>query len=288
MADVIMKAKPLVDELVDHIHQRVNTLYEHGVYPKLGILRVGAREDDLSYERTALRRAELLGLEAEVFEMPEDVTQEAMLEKIAQINADDGIHGCLMFRPLPKHLDEQPLCDALLRGKDIDGTSRASMADIYGDVPCFCPSTAEACIRLLNYYDIPVEGKSVVIVGRSLVIGKPVAMMLLRRNATVTMCHSRTKNLPEVMRAADIVICATGRAKAYGANCFAPGQTVIDVGINFADGKLCGDVDYDAVEPIVHAITPVPGGTGSVTTNTTLEHVVVAAEIAAGLRPSMN
>lgn len=288
MAEIIMKAKPVVDELVEHIEARIDVLHKKGFSPKLGILRVGAREDDLSYERMALRRAEVLGIEAEVFEMPEDVTQEQMFEKIAQINADDSIHGCLMFRPLPPHLEEQPLCDALLRGKDIDANSRESLADIYGDIPCFCPSTAEACIRLLNFYKIPIAGKKVVVVGRSLVIGKPVAMMLLRRNATVTMCHSRTEDLPATMRAADIVICATGRAKAYGPECFAPGQTVIDVGINFADGKMCGDVDFDAVEPIVHAITPVPGGTGSVTTNTTLEHVVVAAEIAAGIRPSMN
>ncbi|MDO5334998.1 MAG: tetrahydrofolate dehydrogenase/cyclohydrolase catalytic domain-containing protein [Coriobacteriia bacterium] len=284
MADIIMRAKPVVDEMARDIETRIAQLAEKGITPKLAILRVGAREDDLSYERTALRRAEALGIDAQVFALPSHASERQVLNQVEAINDDDSIHGCLMFRPLPKHINEQGVCDALDGRKDIDGISSKCMSDIYSDIPCFCPATAEACIRLLRHYDISLSGKSVVVVGRSLVIGKPVSMMLLRRNATVTMCHSHTKNLPEVMRAADVVICATGRAKAYGAECFAPGQTVIDVGINFADGKLCGDVDYDVVEPIVHAITPVPGGTGSVTTNTTMEHVVVAAEVAAGIR----
>lgn len=284
MADIIMRAKPAVAEMSEDIKARVEALKEKGVSPKLAILRLGAREDDLSYERTALRRAEALGVETQVFELPADASQEDVLAQVEAINSDDAIHGCLMFRPLPKHIDEQLVCDSLSAAKDIDGISSKSMAGIYSDAPCFAPATAEACMRLLDYYGVELEGKKVVVVGRSLVIGKPVSMMLLRRNATVTMCHSRTKNLPEVMRSADVVVCATGRAKAYGAECFAPGQTVIDVGINFQDGSLCGDVDYEAVEPIVAAITPVPGGTGSVTTNTTMEHVVRAAETAAGIR----
>lgn len=284
MADIIMRAKPAVAEMSEDIKARVEALKEKGVSPKLAILRLGAREDDLSYERTALRRAEALGVETQVFELSADASQEDVLAQVEAINSDDAIHGCLMFRPLPKHIDEQLVCDALSASKDIDGISSKSMAGIYSDASCFAPATAEACMRLLDYYGVELEGKKVVVVGRSLVIGKPVSMMLLRRNATVTMCHSRTKNLPEVMRSADVVVCATGRAKAYGAECFAPGQTVIDVGINFQDGALCGDVDYDAVEPIVRAITPVPGGTGSVTTNTTMEHVVRAAEVAAGIR----
>lgn len=284
MADIIMRAKPAVAEMSEDIKARVEVLKEKGVSPKLAILRLGAREDDLSYERTALRRAEALGVETQVFELPADSSQEDVLAQVEAINSDGAIHGCLMFRPLPKHIDEQLVCDTLSAAKDIDGISSKSMAGIYSDAACFAPATAEACMRLLDYYGVELEGKKVVVVGRSLVIGKPVSMMLLRRNATVTMCHSRTKNLPEVMRSADVVVCATGRAKAYGAECFAPGQTVIDVGINFQDGSLCGDVDYEAVEPIVAAITPVPGGTGSVTTNTTMEHVVRAAETAAGIR----
>lgn len=284
MADIIMRAKPAVAEMSEDIKARVEALKEKGTAPKLAILRLGAREDDLSYERTALRRAEALGVQTQVFELAADASQDEVLAQVEAINADDSIHGCLMFRPLPKHIDEQAVCDALSAAKDIDGISSKSMAGIYSDASCFAPATAEACMRLLDYYDVELEGKKVVVVGRSLVIGKPVSMMLLRRNATVTMCHSRTKDLPAVMREADVVVCATGRAKAYGAECFAPGQTVIDVGINFQDGALCGDVDYDAVEPIVHAITPVPGGTGSVTTNTTMEHVVRAAEVAVGIR----
>lgn len=283
MSNIIMKAKAVTDAMAENMAGRIAALKAAGVDPTLAILRVGARPDDLSYERTAIKRADTLGITARVIEMPEDATQEAMLAQIQAINEDASIHGCLMFRPLPKHLDEQALCDALAVEKDVDGISMASMAGIYSGADCFAPCTAEACIKMLDHYGVELQGKRVVVAGRSLVIGKPVSMLLMARNATVTTCHSRTVDLPGTMRDAEIVVCATGRAKAYGADCFAPGQTVIDVGINFADGKLCGDVDYDAVEPIVDAITPVPGGIGSVTTSTTMEHVVIAAEKAAGL-----
>lgn len=185
-----------------------------------------------------------------------------------------------MFRPLPSEMEDKLVCDELAMAKDIDGVSTASLGAVFTDAKeGFAPSTAEACVRALDFYDIPVEGKHVVVVGRSLVVGKPVAMLLLRRNASVTICHSRTEDLPKIMRTADIVICATGRARAFDASCFREGQTVLDVGINFdKDGNLCGDVDYESVEPVVDAITPVPGGLGSVTTSITMEHTVSAAE----------
>ena len=177
-------------------------------------------------------------------------------------------------------MEDKLVCDELAMAKDIDGVSTASLGAVFTDAKeGFAPSTAEACVRALDFYDIPVEGKHVVVVGRSLVVGKPVAMLLLRRNASVTICHSRTEDLPKIMRTADIVICATGRARAFDASYFREGQTVLDVGINFdKDGNLCGDVDYESVEPVVDAITPVPGGLGSVTTSITMEHTVSAAE----------
>ena len=283
MSEIVMKSKPVTDAMAQDMAGRIEALKNKGVEPTLAILRVGARPDDLSYERTACKRADTLGITTRIIEMPEDVSQEAMLSQIQAINEDDTIHGCLMFRPLPKHLNEQEICDALAVEKDVDGSSAASMAGVYSGAECFAPCTAEACIKMLDHYGIELSGKRVVVAGRSLVIGKPVAMLLMARNATVTVCHSRTVDLPGTMRDAEVVICATGRAKAYGADCFSAGQTVVDVGINFADGKICGDVDYDAVEPIVANITPVPGGIGSVTTSTTMEHVVTAAERAAGL-----
>ncbi len=277
---LILKSKPVIDEMAIQMLPRVNALKERGVEPTLAIVRVGKRPDDLSYERTAIKRANSLGIATRVFELDEFVTQFELRAQIQRINRDTSLHGCLLFRPLPDFMDEKRICDELVMKKDIDGISTASLGAVFTDsVEGFAPCTAVACTKTLDYYHLPIEGKHVVVVGRSLVIGKPVAMLLLKRNASVTICHSRTDNLADIMRSADIVICATGRARAYGAACFKSGQVVLDVGINFdTKGVLCGDVNYDEVEPIVAAITPVPGGIGSVTTSTTMEHVLIAAE----------
>lgn len=277
----LLTGKEVVASMKDDLLARVEALAARGVVPTLAIVRMGERPDDLSYERTAIKRAEGLGIAVRLFALAADATEAELEAVITQVNADDSIHGCLMFRPLPAHIDEMRICDMLAPEKDIDGISKASLAGVFTDEPHgFPPATAQACLEILDHYGIPVEGKHVVVVGRSLVIGKPVAMMLLGRNASVTVCHSKTEDLVFLTRLADIVICATGRARAYGAVYFSPGQTVLDVGINFdADGNLCGDVDFDAVEPFVGAITPVPGGLGSVTTSATLSHVVRAAEL---------
>lgn len=277
----LLTGKEVVASMKDDLLARVEALISRGVVPTLAIVRMGERPDDLSYERTAIKRAEGLGIAVRLFALAADATEAELEAVVKRVNADDSIHGCLMFRPLPAHIDEMRICDMLAPEKDIDGISKASLAGVFTDEPHgFPPATAQACLEILDYYGIPVEGKHVVVVGRSLVIGKPVAMMLLGRNASVTVCHSKTEDLVFLTRLADIVICATGRARAYGAVYFSPGQTVLDVGINFdADGNLCGDVDFDAVEPFVGAITPVPGGLGSVTTSATLSHVVRAAEL---------
>lgn len=276
----VLHSKPVTDAIAADLAHRVERLHILSIDPTLAIVRVGARPDDLSYERTACKRAKALGLSTRVFELPETVSQEKLLLQIRRINADSNIHGCLVFRPLPEGMEDKLVCDELAMAKDVDGVSTASLGAVFTDAKeGFAPCTAEACVKALDFYEIPIEGKHVVVVGRSLVVGKPVAMLLLRRNASVTICHSRTADLAKVMRTADIVICATGRPRAFGPECFREGQTVLDVGINFdKDGKLCGDVDFDAVAPIVDAITPVPGGLGSVTTSVTMEHTVSAAE----------
>ena len=276
----ILHSKPVTDAIAADLEHRVERLHILGIDPTLAIVRVGSRPDDLSYERTANRRAKALGLSTCVYEMDEKVSQERLLLQIRRINADSSVHGCLIFRPLPSSMEDKLVCDELAMGKDVDGVSTASLGAVFTDAnEGFAPCTAEACVKTLDFYEIPIEGKHVVVVGRSLVVGKPVAMLLLRRNASVTICHSRTNDLAEIMRTADIVICATGRARAYDASYFRPGQTVLDVGINFdTEGNLCGDVDYDSVAPIVDAITPGPGGLGSVTTSITMEHTVFAAE----------
>lgn len=276
----VLKSKPVTDAIADDLAHRVERLKILGIDPTLAIVRVGSRADDLSYERTACRRAQTLGLSTRVFDLDEKVSQEKILLQLRRINSDSAIHGCLVFRPLPDGMEDKLICDELAMAKDVDGVSTASLGAVFTDAnEGFAPCTAEACVKTLDFYEIPIEGRHVVVVGRSLVVGKPVAMLLLRRNASVTICHSRTADLAEIMRTADIVICATGRPRAYDASYFKPGQTVLDVGINFdKDGVLCGDVDYDSVAPIVDAITPVPGGLGSVTTSITMEHTVTAAE----------
>lgn len=277
---ILLQGKKAVERLAASMGPRIDALGAAGVTPTLAIVRMGERPDDLSYERTACKRAETLGVSVRSIVLDEQATQEALEAALAQVNADESIHGCLLFRPLPSHIDEVRACEALDARKDVDGITLASLAAVFTDGDAgFPPCTAAACLELLDCYDIPVQGKHIVVVGRSLVVGKPVSLMLLRRNATVTMCHSRSEDLAGLCRAADIVICATGRARAFNALYFAPGQTVLDVGINFDEaGKLCGDVDFAAVEPLVGSITPVPGGIGTVTTSLTMLHTVRAAE----------
>lgn len=271
--------KEVTAALNEKIKANVAALQEKGITPTLGIVRVGEREDDLSYERGAVKRCETLGVACEKFLLPADVSQERLMEVIDQVNTDDRIHGVLIFRPLPKHLDEAAVIRALAPEKDVDGITDGSMVGVFaGTDQGFPPCTPQACMEILDHYGIDCTGKKAVVVGRSLVVGKPAAMMLLKKNATVTVCHTRTVDMPSVVKEADIVIVAAGRAGVVTADYVSPGQIVIDVGINVnEEGKLCGDVAFDQVESIVDAITPVPGGVGSVTTSVLVGHVVEAA-----------
>ena len=279
---VLLTGKEVSGAVKERVTESVKTLSQTGITPTLAILRVGERADDLSYERSAMKVAETLGIGVRSVVLPASASQENIEAAIDEINADAQVHGCLMFRPLPKGIDENALCNRLRAEKDMDGIGLPSLAGIFaGTGQGYAPCTAQACIELCDYYNIAVQGKHVVVIGRSLVIGKPVSMLFLQRNATVTICHSRSENLAEITRSADIVVCATGRAKAYDVTYFSAGQTVLDVGINTDEhGNLCGDVDFDSVEPVVGAITPVPRGVGSVTTALLMEHVVKAASLA--------
>ena len=278
---VLFKGAPAANALTEDLIPRVETLKANGIVPCLAILRIGARTDDLAYERAALKRCDKVGIAVRQFVLPEDISQAELIRTIHTINHDSSIHGCLMFRPLPKTLDEKAACEALNPKKDIDGMTAGSMAKVYsGSGDGFAPCTAQSCMELLKYYGINPSGKRAAVIGRSLVIGRPVAMLLMQANATVTLCHTKTQNMPEVVRQADIVVVAAGRAEAIGAAFFREGQTVLDVGINWSEKKqkLVGDVDFDAVEPVVSAITPVPAGVGSVTTAVLCKHVLGAAE----------
>ena len=286
----LLLGKEVTDALNANLQTRTAALREKGIVPTLGIIRVGADPSDLSYEKGATKRAELVGVEVKKFELPADATKEDVLAVIDQVNADDAIHGVLMFRPLPKHLkaDQDEICNHLAAAKDVDCMADLSNAGVFtGKKLGFAPCTPQACMEILDYYGIDCKGKNAVVIGRSLVVGKPAAMMLMAKNATVTVCHTKTVDVAGIARKADILVSAAGVLNSLTKDYVSEGQIVIDVSINWdpekinakgGKGAIAGDAVYAEVEPIVGAITPVPGGVGSVTTSVLIGHVVEAAE----------
>jgi len=283
MAEVL-KGKPVADAIKADLTKDIESLKkDKGIVPKLGIIRVGARPDDLFYEGGAKKTCLAVGMECDIFEYPEDIDQASFEKAVIEIGAKKDVNGILMFSPLPKSLDERKIRTLIPVEKDVDCLTVGGAAKVFtDDATGFPPCTPTACMEMLHFYDIPIKGKKCVVVGRSLVVGKPLAMLLLREHGTVTICHSRTENLPEVCKNADILIAAVGRAKMVKADFVKKGQIVIDVGIN-ADpdkpGKYCGDVDFEAVEPIVTRITPVPAGVGSVTTSVLCKQTLMACKM---------
>ena len=278
--------KEVTAAMNEKLQAKVAELKEKGVTPKLGIIRCGENSSDLSYEKGAMSRAALIGVEVERFLLPEDVTKEALIAQIEALNADASIHGVLLFRPLPKHLKDvqSEICNHLRPEKDIDCMTDLSNAGVFmGKQLGFAPCTPQACMEILDYYGIDCKGKTAVVIGRSLVVGRPAAMMLMQRNATVTVCHTKTVDTASIARQADILVTSAGVLNSLTADYVRPGQIVIDVSINWdptkKDGKggIAGDADFAAVEPIVEAVTPVPGGVGAVTTSVLIGHVVEAA-----------
>ncbi|MDO4841876.1 MAG: bifunctional 5,10-methylenetetrahydrofolate dehydrogenase/5,10-methenyltetrahydrofolate cyclohydrolase [Phoenicibacter congonensis] len=285
MAELLL-GKPVADAIYAKVDSAVENLKQNGVEPTLALVLVGNDPASESYEKSLVKKAEEHGIKTELFNLEQTVTQEEFEATIDALNNDDSIHGCLFFQPLPHHLDVHALQTKLDPAKDIDCITEVNSSKVYSNADLlFVPATAQSCLEILDHYGIDVTGKHVVVAGRSLVIGRPVSVMLLHRNATVTMTHSKSKKLKDLTSAADIVILATGRANAFGKNYFAPGQVVIDVATNVDEaGKLTGDVDFDEVEPIVDSITPVPRGVGSVTTSVMLQFVCSAAAHIAGLK----
>jgi methylenetetrahydrofolate dehydrogenase (NADP+) / methenyltetrahydrofolate cyclohydrolase len=276
---VIMKGSEVVNSIKEKMLKEVAELNSKGITPCLAIVRLGARPDDSAYERGAIKRCESVGVKCSIFEYAEDITQDKLIQEIQKINGDAAIHGILLFRPLPKHIDENVIKYVISPHKDVDCFNPVNVAKVFeGDDTGFAPCTPEAVMEMLQHYGIQVSGKRVSIIGRSMVVGKPLSMLLLKKNATVTICHTKTKKLEDTCKSAEILIAAAGKAKMVTDEFVSPGQIVIDVGINLdKDGKLCGDVDYDKVEKIVDKITPVPGGVGMVTTSVLVKHVIRAA-----------
>ncbi len=277
----ILKGSEVAKAINERTIRQTEKLKEAGVTPTLAILRVGERADDISYEKGAVKRCEGTGVAVKKVVLPADISQEAFDEALTALNEDPQVHGILMFRPLPSQLDNERARKLLSPAKDIDGCTDGSLAGVFTNTPLgFCPCTAQAAMEILDYYQIDCKGKNAVVIGRSLVVGRPAAMLLMHKNATPTICHTKTVDMPDIVRRADIVIVCAGKPESIGSEYFSEGQTVIDVGIgwNEAKGKLCGDVDFDAAEPLVDAITPVPGGVGAVTTAVLVSHVAEAAE----------
>ena len=280
----LLKGAPVTAALNEKMTAKVLALKEKGVAPTLAILRVGERPDDISYEKGAMKRCETVGVEVKNVVLPADVDADSFFRTLEGLNKDGAVHGILMFRPLPKHIDGEKARQMLAPEKDVDGCTDGSLAGVFTNTATgFPPCTAQAAMEILDYYGVDCTGKKAAVIGRSLVVGRPAAMMLMHNNATVTVCHTRTVDMPDVVRDADIVIVAAGQMETIGKEYFKPGQVVVDVGIgwNEAKGKLCGDVKFDEAEPVVAAITPVPGGVGTVTTSILVSHVVEAAERAA-------
>jgi len=278
---VLMKGLDVANSMKVKIMSDVERLKKDGIDPCLAIIRLGARPDDLAYERGAIKRCESLGISCKVIELPENISQDDLIKRMQETNNDSSVHGILLFRPLPAHINEKVIKHVISPDKDIDCLNPVNVAKVFeGDETGFAPCTPAAVMEMLEHNNIDVTGKRVVVIGRSLVVGKPLSMLLLKKNATVTICHTKTKNIEEICRSAEILIAAAGKAKMVTDKYVSPGQIIIDVGINLDnEGNLCGDVDFASVEKIAGYITPVPGGVGTVTTSVLAKHVVKAAEV---------
>ena len=308
----LLSGKETAAALTEKTKAAAEELHAKGKAPTLLIIRVGEKKSDISYEKGVRKRAQEAGIDVRVTALPDGTsagssedgtgcgkpsdgngqasagsckdaapcTEDDLAAVIRGANADASVSGILLFLPLPKSIDEKKIINLIAPEKDMDGATDASMLAIYkGAGEGYAPCTAQAVLEILDFYNIDVTGKNIVVVGRSPVVGKPLALMLIKRNATVTVCHTRTVNLPEITRRADIIISAAGHPRTITAEHVREGQIVIDVGINFGpDGKMTGDAAFDEVSPIVSAITPVPGGVGSVTNAVLLSHIITAAD----------
>lgn len=276
-----MKGAPVAEAILRSAGEKVSALKTHGVVPTLAILRVGARSGDISYERGAMKKCAVADVAVKNVVLPADIEPSVFYDTLDALSRDDSVHGILMFRPLPGHLDPEKARQLLAPEKDVDGCTEISLAGVFtGMQRGFAPCTAEAVMDLLSFYGIDPAGKRVVVLGRSITVGRPVSLLLMHKNATVTVCHTRSRDTEALSREADILISATGKLEHVTSAYLRADQTVIDIGIGWNEKKqkLCGDVLFEEAEPIVSAITPVPGGVGAVTSALIVRHTVIAAE----------
>jgi len=276
----VLDCREAARSIKEELAKKVQLLAAKGSRPKLGIIRVGARPEDISYEKGIMKNCEPIGISCEVTALSEDTSNEDFMKALEAANSDKSINGILVFRPLPAHIDEDKARNMINPAKDIDCMNPYNLAKVFeGDDSGFEPCTPAAVMEIIRFFGINLQGENVAVIGRSMVVGKPLSMMLLKENATVTICHSRTKDIKSIVSRADIVVAALGKARAIGTDYIKPGAVVIDVGVNWApEGGICGDVDFDKVKGIASKITPVPGGVGAVTTLMLLKHVVEAVQ----------
>lgn len=276
----LLKGAPVATFLNEKTKQKTEALAAAGITPTLAILRVGERSEDVAYERGAVKRCASVGVAVRKVVFPDDVDSGTFFDALQALNEDESVHGILMFCPLPAQLDERRARQMVSPAKDADGCTDASLTGVFTNTEVgFPPCTAQAAMEILHYYGIDCAGKRAAVIGRSLVVGRPVSMMLLHENATVTICHTKTADVPAIARQADILIACSGQLESVTADYVSAGQVVVDVGIGWSEkkGKLCGDVAFDEVEPLVGAVSPVPGGVGAVTTSVLALHVAEAA-----------
>ena len=275
----ILKGLPVANSINEQLIEDIKNI--DGELPHLAIIRVGERPDDCSYERGAVKKMDKVGVRCTTYTFAADISNDEFQKEFDQINNNPDIDGILLLRPLPKHIDEKAVENKIDPRKDLDGISPVNLAKVYaGDETGYAPCTAEAVIEMLDYAGVDIKGRRVTVVGRSLVIGKPVAMLLMKRNATVTVVHTKTVDMAATCKHAEILVAAAGSAKMIKPEYVADGAVVIDVGINVdEEGKLCGDVDFEVIGNIASIATPVPGGVGSVTTSVLAKHLVKAAHM---------
>lgn len=274
----ILKGAPVAAHIRDNIAQKIELCRLRGINPKVAIVRVGENPDDIAYEKRVKSNCEKVGLSYQVIVLNSDITQEEFEKEFEAVNSSADNDGILLFRPLPEQLDEEKICTMIDPAKDIDCMNPENLNRVFnGDRDGFAPCTPEAVVEILKYYKIPIRGADAVIINRSMVLGKPLAMLLMREDATVTVCHSKTADTPQHTRSADIIVTGIGKADYFGGEYFSEKNTVVDVGINFAEGRMTGDVDFEQAEPVVKSITPVPGGVGAVTSMILLKHAADAA-----------
>ncbi len=280
MTAKLLTGKEVAQKMDQEVQKEVQDLKARGISPVLKIIIAGDAADSLAYAGSAKKMAEKNGIACDIEQLSGTVSQDEFIKVLKQRNTDKNIHGIIVMRPLPKHISEDVIKYLLAPEKDIDCFNPVNAGKVMaGDMTGFPPATPQAVMEILRFYEIPLQGKEAVVIGRSMVVGKPMSMLLLGENATVTVCHSKTRDLPAVCRRADVLVAAIGKARMITADYIKPGAVVMDVGINVEGDKLCGDVDSEPAKDVAGAITPVPGGVGTVTTRVLLKHVIKAAKL---------